>query len=88
VAQRVRDGKQKTYTIPETAETGKNAAGNPKCGPSGASIWSVPTLDPKRNLIYVTTGDNFSSPATLTSHAVLALGPATGRIVWSRQMTA
>jgi polyvinyl alcohol dehydrogenase (cytochrome) len=88
VAQRVRDGKQKTYTIPETAETGKNAAGNPKCGPSGASIWSVPTLDPKRNLIYVTTGDNFSSPATLTSDAVLALDPATGRIVWSRQMTA
>jgi polyvinyl alcohol dehydrogenase (cytochrome) len=90
VALRIRDGKLvwKTYTIPEPAETGKNAAGNPKWGPSGASIWSAPTLDPKRNLIYVTTGDNFSSPATLTSDAVLALDPATGRIVWSRQMTA
>jgi len=36
----------------------------------------------------VGTGDNYSAPATDTSDAVLALDMATGRIVWSRQLTA
>jgi polyvinyl alcohol dehydrogenase (cytochrome) len=56
-------------------------------GPSGASIWSAPTLDLRRDLIYVTTGDNFSAPATLTSDALLALDLRSGRIVWSKQVT-
>jgi len=89
VALRIRDGKLawKTYTIPEARENGKDRNGVPGMGPSGASIWSAPTLDLKRNLIYVTSGDNFSAPATLTSDAVLALDLATGRIVWSKQVT-
>ena len=90
VALRVKDGKQawKTYTVPESHENGKDRNGIPGMGPSGASIWSAPTLDLKRNLIYVTTGDNFSPPATLTSDALLALDLGTGRIVWSKQVTA
>ena len=90
VALRIRDGKVvwKTYTIPEPAPNGKERNGVAGMGPSGASIWSSPTLDLKRKLIYVTTGDNFSAPATLTSDAVLALDLATGRIVWSKQVTA
>src|SRR6202521_707833 len=89
VALRIRDGKLawKTYTIPESKENGKDRNGIAGMGPSGASIWSAPTLDLKRNLIYVTTGDNFSAPATLTSDALLALDLATGRIVWSKQVT-
>lgn len=89
VALRVRDGRVvwKTYTIPQPAENGKSRNGIPGMGPSGASIWSSPTLDLKRNRIYVTTGDNFSAPATTTSDAVLALDLAAGRIVWSKQVT-
>ena len=89
VALRIRDGKLawKTYTIPEPRENGKQRNGVAGMGPSGASIWSAPTLDLKRNLIYVTTGDNFSAPATLTSDALVALDLATGRIVWSKQVT-
>jgi polyvinyl alcohol dehydrogenase (cytochrome) len=89
VAMRIRDGKLawKTYTIPEPKENGKDRNGIAGMGPSGASIWSAPTLDLKRNLIYVTTGDNFSAPATLTSDALLALDLATGRMVWSKQVT-
>jgi polyvinyl alcohol dehydrogenase (cytochrome) len=37
--------------------------------------------------LYVTTGDNYSIPATATSDAVLALDLDNGKIVWSRQFT-
>ena len=65
---------------------GKTPAGKSKIGPSGASIWSAPTIDLKRKLMYVTTGDNFSLPATDTSDALVA-SLATGKIVWSNQVT-
>ena len=66
-------GKQvwKTYTIAEEPHiVGKTKAGRPIWGPSGASIWSAPTLDVERQAIYVGTGDNFSDPPTGTSDAV------------------
>src|SRR5712691_11401145 len=98
VALRIRDGQQvwKSYMVPPPSEQGnaqgdaqgKTESGKAKWGPSGASIWSTPVYDAKRNLIYVTTGDNFSAPATLTSDALVALDPATGNIVWSSQTTA
>jgi polyvinyl alcohol dehydrogenase (cytochrome) len=90
VALRTRDGQQvwKSYMVPESTEQGKTASGKAKWGPSGASIWSTPVYDEKRNLIYVTTGDNFSLPATLTSDALVAIDPATGKIAWSSQTTA
>ena len=79
----------KTYTIAEEAKpTTKTTAGIQRRGPSGASVWSTPTVDVKRNAIYVATGDNYSDPTTETSDAVLALDRTTGKILWSRQMTA
>lgn len=84
-------GKQiwKTSTIAEEAkQTGVNWVGTPMWGPSGASIWSAPTIDVERKLIYGATGDNFSSPATTTSDAIIAFDLATGKIVWTRQFTA
>jgi polyvinyl alcohol dehydrogenase (cytochrome) len=85
VALRVKDGSEvwKTYTIAEEAkQTGEN-----QWGPSGAAVWSAPTLDMKRGVLYVTTGDNYSAPATPMSDSVLALELATGRVVWSKQTT-
>ena len=89
-ALRIRDGKQlwRTYMTAPPQETGKNAEGVPRFGPSGAGVWSTPTLDAKRGLLYVTTGDNYSQPATGTSDAVMALELASGRMVWSKQITA
>jgi len=83
-------GKQvwKTYTIEEPERTKKNAKGVQMWGPSGATIWSTPVIDPRRNAVYVTTGDNYSEPATRTSDAFLALDLDTGKTLWSRQMTA
>jgi polyvinyl alcohol dehydrogenase (cytochrome) len=85
VAFRIKDGTQvwKTYTIREKS---KQIAKN-QWGPSGGGVWSAPTLDPKRGLMYVTTGDNYSQPPTDMTDSVLALEIATGRIVWSKQMT-
>ena len=83
-------GKQvwKTYTISEEPRRlGKTAAGVETWGPSGASIWSAPTLDVKRRIVYAGTGDNFSNPATKTSDAVLAFNMDTGTLLWSKQLT-
>jgi len=91
VALRVRDGSQvwKTYTITEAPrELGKTSVGTPRWGPSGAGVWGAPTVDSSRKLLYVATGDNYSPPATALSDSVLALDLATGRVVWSRQVTA
>ena len=89
VALRARDGGQlwKTYTIDEPKPTRKNKAGTQLWGPSGAPIWSSPAIDEKLHAIYVTTGDNYSDPATRTSDAFMALDMNSGKILWSRQMT-
>ena len=79
----------KTYTIAGIPKpTTKTKSGVQRWGPSGAAVWSTPTIDEKRDVIYVATGDNYSDPPTRTSDAVLALHRATGKILWSRQMTA
>ena len=57
-------------------------------GPSGAPIWSTPTIDLERNLVYATTGQNTSLPATTTSDAVLAIDLGTGKLRWSFQALA
>jgi polyvinyl alcohol dehydrogenase (cytochrome) len=79
-------GKQiwKTYTIETPSQP---IAGTTRNGPSGAGIWSTPTIDEKLQRLYVSTGDNYSEPATSTSDSILALDLATGKILWTRQVT-
>jgi polyvinyl alcohol dehydrogenase (cytochrome) len=77
----------KTYTVDEPKPTTRNAAGTQLWGPSGAPIWSSPAIDTVRNVVYVTTGNNYSKPPAALSDAFIALDLETGRIVWSRQMT-
>ena len=78
----------KTYTIPEpAAPVRKNRKGVQLWGPSGASVWSSPTLDLERGRLYVTTGDNYSDPASLTSDAIVAFDLRTGEFLWSQQFT-
>ena len=88
-ALRVGDGSVlwKTYMIDPPKQTGVNSQGDPQFGPSGAGIWSAPTIDTKRGLLYVTTGDNYSPPATNTSDSVVALDLKTGKVLWSQQVT-
>jgi polyvinyl alcohol dehydrogenase (cytochrome) len=79
----------KTYTIGEVAKARpKTRFGAAAWGPSGVGIWTAPVLDPERDTMYVTTGDNYSDPPTALSDAVLALRISTGEILWSKQFTA
>jgi polyvinyl alcohol dehydrogenase (cytochrome) len=90
VALEAATGKQvwKTFTIDEEAKpTTKNQKGAQLWGPSGAPIWTTPAIDEKLKVIYVTTGDNYSKPATKNSDAFMALDLKTGKILWTRQMT-
>jgi polyvinyl alcohol dehydrogenase (cytochrome) len=73
-----------SFTVPETA---RPAAGGKSQGPSGAAIWSTPTIDEQKGALYVATGDNYSDPVTETSDAVLAFDLKTGKMLWSRQLT-
>ena len=78
----------KRYTIAEPpVKTSTTKRGATTVGPSGAAVWSSPTIDVRRNALYVTTGDNYSDPVTETSDAVLALDLDSGKLLWSRQFT-
>ena len=77
------------YTIDELPRVvGKNAVGTDRIAPSGAPIWNTPAIDPVRQVMYVGTGENYSSPANDKSDAILALSLKDGSIVWHQQMTA
>jgi polyvinyl alcohol dehydrogenase (cytochrome) len=79
----------KRYTIPDVAKQGpKTKQGVAAFGPSGAGVWTAPTLDPDHDTMYVTTGDNYSDPPTPMSDALMALRMSTGEILWSKQFTA
>ncbi len=79
----------KAYTIPsEPRPVRRNEFGVQLWGPSGAGIWSSSMIDPRQRMIYVTTGDSYSDPPAETSDAFLAFHMDTGRLAWSRQMTA
>lgn len=56
--------------------------------PSGAPIWSTPTIDVKRNRLYVGTGQSYMPPAADTTDAIVAMDLDTGEVVWKQQMTA
>ena len=86
----VRTGKLlwKTYVTPEPAKPFKvTASGKSMFGPSGGAIWSAPTVDAKRHLVYVATGDSYTDLEFPNSDAVLALDEQTGAIRWSNQLT-
>ncbi|HEV3141660.1 MAG TPA: PQQ-binding-like beta-propeller repeat protein [Vicinamibacterales bacterium] len=79
----------KTFTIPEKPRpTRKNSVGTQMYGPAGAAVWSAPTIDAKRNAVYVATGDAYTSPAAETSDAVMAFDLKTGAPLWTHQFTA
>ncbi|MDZ4375158.1 MAG: PQQ-binding-like beta-propeller repeat protein, partial [Phenylobacterium sp.] len=66
----------------------KNAEGAEMHGPSGAPIWSSPAIDVKKGLVFASTGENTSPPATKTSDAIAAMDLATGQEKWVFQALA
>lgn len=77
------------HTMEDAKYTGKtNAAGVKLKGPSGAPIWSTPSVDATRGLVYAGSGQATSLPATNTSDAILAIDINTGELKWSFQALA
>jgi polyvinyl alcohol dehydrogenase (cytochrome) len=67
---------------------GKNSVGTDRIAPSGAPVWNTPSVDVKRQRLYVGTGENYSSPANGSSDAIVALDMRDGSILWVQQTTA
>ena len=64
---------------------GENSKGKQQWGPAGASVWNTPTVDAKRKLIYVGTGNSFGRVASAFSDSILALRMDDGKMVWHHQ---
>ena len=75
-----------TYTIDEAPHPSGEADQARKFGPAGAAVWSAPTLDEKRGLLYIATGNSYTDVPEHGSDAILAIDLATGRIVWTNQV--
>lgn len=76
-----------TYSISEEPKPyKKNSAGTQLYGPAGAAIWSAPTLDVKRGVLYAGTGNSYTDAPTDGSDAIIAFDLATGAIKWKRQV--
>jgi polyvinyl alcohol dehydrogenase (cytochrome) len=76
----------KTYTVGEPRPRGKSSSGKQLWGPAGAPIWSAPTIDAKRGLIYAATGNAYADPAPRTSDAIVAFALDSGKIRWVNQI--
>lgn len=76
------------HTTDTARPTTANRNGIVNKGPSGAPVWSTPTVDAARGLLYVGTGENYSSPANDKSDAIIAIEQRTGRVRWVRQTVA
>jgi polyvinyl alcohol dehydrogenase (cytochrome) len=64
----------KTYVIPEAPKPS-----------AGAAIAAAPTIDAKRNLLYVGTGGSLIQVSDKQTDAVLALDLTDGQVRWTRQ---
>jgi polyvinyl alcohol dehydrogenase (cytochrome) len=79
----------KTYTIKDEAQPiGSNAAGLQGFGPAGAAISTSPTIDTKRNALYVGTGNSFGGARAPMADAVVALDLIDGSVRWVEQLQA
>jgi polyvinyl alcohol dehydrogenase (cytochrome) len=64
-------------------ETASSQSGS---GP-GIAVWATPTIDTKRKLVYIGTGNNYAEPVGEYADSMLAINYETGKLAWSRQFT-
>jgi len=78
----------KSFTVQEEPKPfKKNSSGTQMYGPAGGAIWSAPTLDLKRKVIYVGTGNSYTDVPTAHSDAIIAFDMDTGKIKWVNQLS-
>lgn len=84
-------GKQiwKSYTIADAPKKTKlTSRGTQLWAPAGAGVWSSPTVDLPRKMVYVATGNGYTEPADEASDAVIAYDLDTGKRLWAKQVMA
>jgi polyvinyl alcohol dehydrogenase (cytochrome) len=78
----------KSFTVQDEPKPfKKNSAGTQMYGPAGAAIWSAPTIDLKRKVIYAGTGNSYTDVPTGHSDAIVAFDVNTGKVKWVNQLT-
>jgi polyvinyl alcohol dehydrogenase (cytochrome) len=78
-----------TYTIDAQPKPyRKTKEGTQLYGPAGGSVWSAPTIDAQRKLLYVGTGNSYTDVPAPRTDSIMALALDTGRIQWVNQLTA
>jgi polyvinyl alcohol dehydrogenase (cytochrome) len=78
----------KSFTVQQEPKPfKKNSAGTQMHGPAGGAIWSAPTLDLKRKLIYVGTGNSYTDIESEHTDAIVAFDMVAGKIKWVNQVT-
>jgi polyvinyl alcohol dehydrogenase (cytochrome) len=86
----IADGRMvwKSYTVlEEPVATRKNNAGIQEFGPAGAAVTSAPTIDGKRNVLYVATGSSPTGIEQSLTDAVAAFDLADGKLRWVKQLS-
>jgi polyvinyl alcohol dehydrogenase (cytochrome) len=77
----------RSFMVGEPVVMGKRADGGDSLGPSGGAIWSAPTIDPRRRLVYAATGNTYSGKTQPMAEAVVAIDMDTGKVKWAQQVT-
>ena len=78
----------KSYTVLEEPQpTRKSSNGVQEFAPAGAAIYSSPTVDPKRNVLYVATGASTTSPEQSLTDAIVAFDIGGGKLRWVKQLS-
>jgi polyvinyl alcohol dehydrogenase (cytochrome) len=76
----------RTYTISKPVKTKLNGANVQMFGPAGVAVWDSPTIDAKRKLLYVGTGDSYTDVPVDSDDSILALDLKTGQRRWVSQV--
>jgi polyvinyl alcohol dehydrogenase (cytochrome) len=77
----------KTFTVQDAPKPfKKNSAGAQMYGPAGGAVWSAPTLDLKRKVIYAGSGNSYTDVPTAHSDAIITFDMETGAIKWANQL--
>ena len=78
----------KSYTVLEDpVPTRKNAAGIQEFGPAGAAVSSSPSIDAKRQVLYVATGGTGTGLEQSLTDAVVAFDLTDGKLRWVKQLS-
>jgi polyvinyl alcohol dehydrogenase (cytochrome) len=78
----------KSFTVlEEPVPTRKNNAGIQEFGPAGAAIFSSPTIDSKRSVLYVATGSSPTGIEQSLTDAIVAFDLENGKLRWVKQLS-